>query len=248
MQQPLFEQGEHFVNQTQSILLIPFGENGADYTVVMVVESFATDAFDESLRESFTTLVRNGSSAFEKAILHTKMRELATTDGLTKLMNHRTFQDKLHDSILHCHRYKRPLSLLLFDIDHFKNFNDTYGHQIGDLVLQKLSRALEASVRSTDMPARYGGEEFVVILPETDLDAAVQLAERIRQAISMVEILTETEKLHVTVSIGVAVLGPYATTQEQLIGASDTAMYLSKKDGRNRVTVYQPWMASEISS
>ncbi len=134
------------------------------------------------------------------------------------------------------------------DIDRFKNFNDTYGHQIGDLVLKHIAAALTQSVRSTDLAARYGGEEFVVVLPETDEENSLRMAERIRATIEATKIPTERGVLTVTVSIGSATRGEDSMTQEQLIQSADAAMYQSKKNGRNKVTAYLPGMEDEIDS
>lgn len=243
---PLYAPGESLNPKIKSILIIPFKKTGAEYKIAIVVESYKDNFFnDDEYRESIKTLVKNGSMGYEKAILYQKMQEQATTDGLTKLCNHRTFQEHLHEGVIRSHRYKRPLSLLLMDIDHFKNFNDTYGHQIGDQVLKVIAECLRSTVRSTDLPARYGGEEFVVVLPESGVEDAMRLGERVRANIEQRIINTEKGQLHVTVSIGVATLGVHASTQDQLIATADAAMYNSKKSGRNRVTVYKEGMTVE---
>ncbi|MGM0442625.1 MAG: sensor domain-containing diguanylate cyclase [Fibrobacterota bacterium] len=243
---PIYASGEDLNRQIHSVLTIPFKGTGANYEIAIVAESTQRGLFStKSYRDNINTLVKNGSTAYEKAILYQKMQLQATTDGLTGLVNHRTFQEHLHDHILRSHRYNRNLSLLLMDIDHFKDFNDTYGHQVGDLVLKAISRCLQKSVRSSDLVARYGGEEFVVILPETDVKNAHMMAERIRINIEKEIIETENKKLHVTVSIGLATLNIHAAAQSKLIEAADGAMYHSKKGGRNRVTVYSEGMSPE---
>jgi len=245
----LYTQGEVLNPNIASIMVVPFGVDTTEYEIVVVVESNMIGYFSTELRHTISTIIRNGASAYEKAYLYEKMEIQATTDGLTGLCNHRHFQDNLHQFILSSERYGRPLSLLLMDIDKFKVFNDTYGHQIGDLVLKIISKALTGSVRSTDLPARYGGEEFVVVLPETDEINSLRMAERIRSTIEQTPI--ETEKhgvLSVTVSIGSATRGAEAMTQEQLIQSADAAMYQSKKKGRNRVTAYLAGMENEIDS
>ncbi len=245
---PLYVTGETLNPNISSIMVVPFGDSSMDYEIVMVVESNRDAHFTTELRHIISTIIRNGSSAYEKAYLYQKMEIQATTDGLTGLCNHRHFQDNLHQAILQSERYKRPLSLLLMDIDRFKNFNDTYGHQIGDLVLKHIAQALTQSVRSTDLAARYGGEEFVVVLPETDEENSLRMAERIRATIEATKIPTERGVLTVTVSIGSATRGADSMTQEQLIQSADAAMYQSKKNGRNKVTAYLPGMEDEIDS
>ncbi len=242
----LYVTGENLNPNISSIMIVPFGETTADYQVVTVVESNRKGYFTTELRHTISTIIRNAASAYEKAYLYQQMEVQATTDGLTGLCNHRHFQDNLHQAVLQSERYKRPLSLLLMDIDKFKSFNDTYGHQIGDLVLKVIAKALTQSVRSTDLAARYGGEEFVVVLPETDEENSLLMAERIRHTIEQTPIPTERGVLSVTVSIGSATRGDSAITQEQLIRSADSAMYQSKKNGRNRCTAYLPGMEDEI--
>jgi diguanylate cyclase (GGDEF)-like protein len=129
------------------------------------------------------------------------------------------------------------LSMVLLDIDHFKKFNDRYGHQAGDAVLKGVAAALKGAVRSFDIAARYGGEEFAVILPETTEEAAREVAERIRRSVSMYPFATEDGKaVRVTVSVGVATAPENGSTPAALIKQADAALYHSKEDGRNRVT------------
>jgi len=227
-------------------MVVPFGETSADYRMVITVESSRKNYFSTELRHIVSTVIRNAASAYEKSFLYQKMEVQATTDGLTGLCNHRHFQENLHVAVLQSERYHRPLSLLLMDIDKFKSFNDTYGHQIGDLVLKVIAKALTHSVRSTDLAARYGGEEFVVVLPETDEENSMLMAERIRATIEATPIPTERGILSVTVSIGSATRGSGSVTQEQLIKCADSAMYQSKKSGRNRTTAYLSGMEDLI--
>lgn len=160
------------------------------------------------------------------------LQKLATTDGLTGLNNHRKFQEDLcayyHLSI----RYQHPLSLLLLDVDHFKSYNDTFGHPAGDVVLNTIAATLTQSKRASDIIARYGGEELAVILPETGLEGALVVAERLRAAVEdRVDL-----KRPVTISIGVATLMPTTIAPEALIDQADRALYASKRRGRNCVT------------
>ncbi len=178
--------------------------------------------------------------AIENARLQEHTRRLAITDGLTGIFNHREFQRRLEEEIKRCTRYERSCSLLMLDIDHFKHFNDTYGHPVGDQVLSELAGILQQSTREMDAPARYGGEEFVVILPETEGEKAEVVAERIRKAIEAMEISPSGgEALRITVSIGVAAYPENATSREELIGHSDQALYIAKRSGRNRICRYE---------
>jgi diguanylate cyclase (GGDEF)-like protein len=131
-------------------------------------------------------------------------------------------------------RYRLPLSVLVLDVDHFKRFNDTHGHEVGDRVLQAVARVLRAALRGLDSPCRYGGEEFVAILPSTNKAGAYALAERLRQDIERLSV----DGLQVTASIGVAEFPDIEVTQQaRLIGAADAAMYQAKRSGRNRVCI-----------
>jgi diguanylate cyclase (GGDEF)-like protein len=174
----------------------------------------------------------------QKELMETNRRLelLSITDGLTKLNNHRHFQDELARAFEESQRYDRPLSLAMIDIDFFKKVNDTYGHAVGDEVLKAVSRLYKDSVRSTDLVARYGGEEFAVMMPETELNDGASFAEKIRSLIESTAIDTQAGPLKVTVSIGVASV-PLSRVQnsKELIVAADKALYRAKKGGRNQV-------------
>jgi two-component system cell cycle response regulator len=164
---------------------------------------------------------------------------LTMTDALIGTFNRRYFDEQLVAATAHAERHSRPLSLVFVDIDHFKLVNDTHGHRIGDEVLVEVGRRLLASLRADDWIARYGGEEFAVVLPETDADAALLVAERLRSAIGNQEVVTDAGNVAVTASFGVASSLPAASmTPEALIGAADAALYRSKSEGRNRTTVF----------
>jgi two-component system cell cycle response regulator len=166
--------------------------------------------------------------------LNQKLQSLAVTDGLTGLHNHRAFQDYLEEQFQVAMRNKQPLAVILMDVDHFKQYNDTYGHQAGDEVLRQVAQILSAHVREGDFVARYGGEEFVVVLPRTDSESAVAVAERLREAVQS----AEWRLRPVTGSFGVACIRPDMETRQELIEAADQALYQAKKNGRNRVEVW----------
>ncbi len=166
--------------------------------------------------------------------LNQKLQSLAVTDGLTGLHNHRAFQDYLEEQFQLAVRNRLPLSLILMDVDHFKQYNDTFGHQAGDEVLRTVAQILKERVREGDFVARYGGEEFVVVLPRADEESAAMVAERLRQAVE-----AENWTLRpVTGSFGVASLRPDMETRQELIEAADQALYQAKKNGRNRVEIW----------
>jgi two-component system cell cycle response regulator len=174
----------------------------------------------------------------QKELMETNRRLelLSITDGLTKLNNHRYFQDELLRAFEESSRYQRPLSLAMIDIDFFKKINDTHGHAIGDDVLKAVSNLFRESIRSTDLVARYGGEEFAVMMPETELDDAITFAEKIRALVAEKAIDTQAGPVPATVSIGVASV-PFTRVRgpKELIVAADKALYRAKKAGRNQV-------------
>ena len=165
-----------------------------------------------------------------------RLELLSITDGLTRLHNHRHFQDELARAFEESQRYQRPLALAMADIDFFKKINDTWGHAVGDEVLRAVAKKFRDSIRSTDLAARYGGEEFTVMMPETELQDAIAFAEKMRALIAAEPVETQAGPVPVTVSIGVAA-APFTRTHtsRELIVASDKALYRAKKNGRNQV-------------
>jgi diguanylate cyclase (GGDEF)-like protein len=165
------------------------------------------------------------------------LAQQATTDALTELPNRRAFDEALARDLARAQRQTAPLSLAVLDVDHFKMFNDKYGHATGDIVLKAVGHALAACVRSGDIAARYGGEEFAVILPGTDLQGALIAGERLRKAIAEKVIESAHGKLGVTVSVGIVCYRPGTgkATCESLFERADQALYRAKQQGRNRV-------------
>ncbi len=168
-----------------------------------------------------------------------RLRDLAFKDGLTGLYNHRYFQELMDREVNRSSRYNRPLSLILIDIDHFKQINDTFGHQRGDQVLKQIGRIIRNAIRKPDIASRYGGEEFAVVLPETDLRGASVLAERIRKCIDSSPFDLNGTKTKITVSLGVTtyVPGKKEMKKSKIIDTADRALYNSKEKGRNRVSI-----------
>jgi diguanylate cyclase (GGDEF)-like protein len=162
-----------------------------------------------------------------------RLEALATIDGLTGLKNRRTFEERLAQELTRSKRSHGPLALLLLDIDHFKSFNDTFGHPRGDEVLRMVARLLSRSIRDTDFAARYGGEEFAIILPDTDREGAMQMGERLREAIEQA-LWTERP---ITISVGAATTSAETISTDLLIDDADRALYRSKQKGRNLVTM-----------
>ena len=163
--------------------------------------------------------------------VNSKLTELATLDSLTQLRNRRAFEERVEDETRRWRRNGNAVSLVLLDVDDFKMFNDTFGHLKGDEVLRAVGQIVKRSLRGSDFAARYGGEEFAVILPNTDRDASLVVAEQLRLAI---ESATWDDRA-ITVSIGVATMSEEIITSEALIDSADRALYRSKQAGRNCV-------------
>jgi diguanylate cyclase (GGDEF)-like protein/PAS domain S-box-containing protein len=166
---------------------------------------------------------------------NSQLESLATTDGLTGVKNHRFFQEFLRRKVSQSQAIGMPLSVILVDVDHFKTYNDDYGHQEGDNVLRAVAQTLHGAVRGQDMVARYGGEEFVIVMPGTADQEAAIVADRIRAKLAAQDHCCRK----VTASFGVASFGPGLTEAEALVRAADEALYQSKEAGRNRVTVWE---------
>ncbi len=170
----------------------------------------------------------------EEKNLERELRRFATVDGLTGLFNRRQFDHALGEEFNRAKRYNLPMSLLLFDVDHFKRFNDEHGHDQGDRVLQAIGKEMHEYCRDIDHPCRYGGEEFCAIMPSTDLNGAKLAAERLRQRIEDLLI----DGLKVTISIGVAIYPhPGINSAEEMVKKADEGLYMAKRAGRNRVGV-----------
>jgi diguanylate cyclase (GGDEF)-like protein len=171
-----------------------------------------------------------------------QLEEWAVQDDMTGLHNFRAFQKRLKAEWQRAKRYEIPLSLILFDLDRFKEVNDSRGHLAGDQVLKEFAMLVTGGARANDAAARYGGEEFAIILPHTDAERALRVAERIRLAVSEFVFLEDSRPLHITVSGGVATYhaSPDLKSVDDLVRAADRALYKAKKSGRNRTVQHQP--------
>ncbi len=205
---------------------------------MLVCASEKTGALNSYQIELLELLGNQASMALMNAKFHAEIERMAITDGLTGLFNHRHFQERLESEFHRMQRFSTPFSLLLIDIDFFKRINDTFGHPGGDKVLTGVAHIIRETVRNIDIPVRYGGEEFAAIIPGTDRDGALTMAERLRTKVGNNGFLLDGREIEVTVSIGVATCPHDAVTREQLIEKADQALYYAKKNGRNRSI---PW-------
>lgn len=213
----------------------------SDFSYVEAISKGANDfifkpVHMEELLLRIKRVLRERNLAQERDQMLEKLKELAITDGLTKLYNSRYFYTQLNKEIDRQNRYRHPLSLLILDIDNFKTYNDTYGHLVGDKILQWLGKIIRQCLRTMDSAYRYGGEEFTILLPETNLAEAVNVANRIQDQLMQetFEIMSG-DVVHVTMSIGVSEYHPKEDIAS-FIHRADQAMYMSKEKGKNTVT------------
>ncbi len=184
--------------------------------------------------------LENQKQAAEMAILNSKLHELATTDELTQLLNRRQGINRLQDQWENAARYKLPLSVILFDIDHFKKFNDTHGHAAGDAVLVSTAKRVKELIRTADFAVRIGGEEFLIVCPNTPCEGAMVLAERLREAIAEAFVSIDGNNLSAAISLGVAERDESMDLVDDLVKAADVALYEAKNTGRNRTCLHNP--------
>lgn len=203
----------------------------------LVLGSKRRGAFGDSVRPTLEVLASHVAVSLANARMLKRLEEMATLDGLTGLFNKRALTEVGTQKLKSALRFKKPLSFLICDIDHFKKVNDTYGHDMGDLVIKGFADVLKRVKRDTDAVGRFGGEEFVVVCEETDERGATQLAERIRAELELTTFHSELGPLKVTCSIGVAPFPAGGNSWDTLFKAADEALYVSKRGGRNRVTV-----------
>ncbi len=218
-------------------LLIPLTSHGKTHGL-LIAESPTENFFSEREIQMLQVVARSAALALENAELHRRTAELSIIDELTGAFNYRYFVQKFEEEKRRSLRYRLPLSLVMIDIDWFKKLNDAYGHEVGNIVLRRLSEIVAQTIRDVDIFARYGGEEFAIILPQTPLVEARRLAERIRETIEATAIDTgETGVVRITVSVGVSSFPENGRSQEELISSADHALYEAKGSGKNMVAV-----------
>ncbi len=222
--------------EVKSLICVPLSTKSRKFGMVIVEHKYF-NAFDENNLRLLTVIGQQVGIGMENASLYQQMHEMATVDGLTKVFNRLYFQERLLKEFSDARQNNYKLSLAIFDIDHFKKFNDTYGHLFGDKVLKNIAQLVKKSIRSTDIIARFGGEEFVLLFPRTSLEEAFEKVERLRKKIAGITIKDDVVAASVTVSFGVSCYPESALKENELISRADDALYDAKSAGRNCVKV-----------
>ncbi|MDF1663165.1 MAG: diguanylate cyclase [Planctomycetota bacterium] len=252
-------------NKIRSVLCLPVLQQNELGAILYLENNLSTDAFSKDRIDVLRVLLSQAAISIENAQLYNtlelrveertqelqneikeririqeELRRLATTDGLTKASNRRHFLELSEKEFQRAKRYQHPMSVIMIDADHFKDINDTFGHDIGDTVLQELTKSVLKELRNSDLFGRIGGEEFAATLPETDEAAAILVAERLRETIESLVLKAGDEQFHFTVSIGIAMLGEKDPEFSTILKRADSALYKAKETGRNKVILANP--------
>jgi diguanylate cyclase (GGDEF)-like protein len=196
------------------------------------------DGVREHDKEKFQILSQQFQLGVKRALLYEKVQELSITDPLTHALTHRYWLERFKEEIERSKKFKYQLSCLIVDIDHFKDYNDHYGHLVGDAILSDVSHIIKENIRQIDTVGKYGGDELAIVLAETDKEGAKFAAERMRRSIEGKHIRVYDEDLKVTVSIGVSVFPDDGQDMKLLFDRADNALYCAKERGRNRISAW----------
>lgn len=227
----LTSQADLLEYQGHTVLPLTIHKNSIGYLVASDIK--------EKDKDKFHILAQQFLVGIKRALLYQKVQELTITDSLTQVFSRRYFLERFAEEIKRSEKFKRCFSFLMVDIDHFKSYNDRYGHLVGDAILREITKTIKENIRQIDFIGRYGGEELSIILAETERDEVYYAAERIREAVESRTITVYDESLKVTISIGVSAFPTDAKEATQLIDKADKALYLAKQTGRNRVCVFE---------
>ncbi len=219
----------------QEGLTLPIGDPNHPFRGLIVIFVDTQDYFEQVGMEPFIAFAQLATVALDQTRLKISLEAMATIDPLTDLLNRRAFQEVINREYASAKRLEKPFSMLLFDLDRFKMLNDNYGHDIGDKILLGISDIAKATLRTSDWLSRWGGEEFLALLPDTDENGALKIAERLREEIANFSISLNNQKINTSASIGIASYPRDGDTPDFLVKAADAALYEAKKSGRNRV-------------
>lgn len=234
----------HARGSTRSIVYMPI-VTGKKIRYILYLASKKGNGFNQSKLKLIELLAVETSQILQRSKKYSKVKDLSIKDGLTGCLNRRQFDRDIEEEVTRSKRYKRPLSLLMIDIDRFKIYNDFHGHQKGDALLKNIAKLIQRKIRAIDKVYRlyrYGGEEFAILLPETNPEGALSTAKRVRNKIKQTEFWGEERSQpskKVTVSIGISTLSSQITSKEELIKSADKALFQAKRSGRNKVSVLQ---------
>ena len=231
-------------HQVQSIALLPLKYND-HFLGGLILGDSKPERFTTQLSTDFLQhLCSVISICINMSILRDRLKQNSLNDALTGINNRRFFDQRLLEEISRCKRLQKPISCLFIDVDHFKQFNDNYGHASGDMILKEVASIIRHALRKSDVVGRYGGEEFAILLPDTDYRNAINIAERIRKSIQKHNYKFDKHQLQVTVSIGIADFQKFADGNKTLdeiavllIAAADSALYKAKQAGRNCIAI-----------
>ncbi|MGM0442248.1 MAG: diguanylate cyclase [Elusimicrobiota bacterium] len=215
----------------KTALCAPLRFRGDIIGAIVVFKKEGKSSFSPQLKRLLSTFANQSAVAIENVLLYKKSQHLSITDGLTGVYNHRYFQDKLATELSRAQRYDLNFGLIIFDLDNFKNINDTHGHVKGDEILKRVAYHIEKVLRKSDTIARYGGDEFVALLPETRKKDTIKVGERIRQSL---ERANEESEVAIHISVGVAAYPDDGVYREDLVKKADGALYKAKESGRNK--------------
>jgi diguanylate cyclase (GGDEF)-like protein len=235
---------------TQSFLSIPFRSDERDIGVLNLSDKQDGTPFTDADLQSLVKFSAHGGNLIERASMLERanmLEELSTSDALTGLYNRRFLNQRLEEELSRSDRQNLKFSIMLLDLDHFKNYNDLCGHLVGDKALKKVALLLRRSARDMDIVSRFGGEEFCIVLPESTAEAARLVAERMRIAVEKEPFVKEEElpSGRLSISIGIASYPEDGKDQESLLNAADLAMYQAKTNGRNRVQLFTPGLRKD---
>ena len=229
---------DHNLTGYKSLLVLPLQKKEGESVGALTVAVKDGNVFTESRQEILALIAAQVAVKVDLGQAHEQINKMATTDGLTGLINHRTFQHGFDIMLAREKRQANPLCFVLCDIDHFKNVNDTYGHPFGDEVLKAVAGVLLQAVRNVDLAARYGGEEFALVLEDSNEKGGIKTAERIRKEIEALTFNHNGDTVQVTISLGLAIYPRDGEDKATLISRADQALYRAKQQGRNQVMVW----------